>query len=149
MTDPSPRLAARTALTRIGTSLLSLISVSAWCQEQPTKPLMSVEEAIQGLNSPSAEVQYEAAFALSKSGAKAKPAVPAIVEILNRGGRECPSGTAVGVGRTWPGRSRGSSYVDQDRRESELSRSVHHGTCIGQYRARSSTRSPGVAENAA
>ena len=88
MTQPSPRLAARTALARIGTSLLSLLCVSAWCQEPPKKPLMSVEEAILALDSPNAQVQYEAAFALAKSGAKAKPAVPTIVEILNRGGED-------------------------------------------------------------
>jgi HEAT repeat protein len=64
--------------------LLWFCAPAAWCQEQPRQSSMTVEEAIQALNSPRAIEQEKAAIALVKAGAKAKPAVPVIIDILNR-----------------------------------------------------------------
>ncbi|MHB8974805.1 MAG: HEAT repeat domain-containing protein [Pirellulaceae bacterium] len=83
MMQTSPRFAITMALA--GASLLSLVAMSAWCQEQPKGPSLSVEEAIQALNSPNAVLQTQAAKVLVESGANAKPAIPIIIEILSRG----------------------------------------------------------------
>ena len=65
-------------------ALLWACAPAARCQEQPKQPSMTVEEAIQALSSPQPKMQEDAAIALYKAGAKAKPAVPVIIDIFNR-----------------------------------------------------------------
>lgn len=57
---------------------------AAWCQAPPQQPEMAIEEAIQALQAPLAETRDAAAIVLSEAGPKASPAVPVIIDILNR-----------------------------------------------------------------
>lgn len=59
-------------------------TVDGVAQEPPKPPAMTVPEAIAALNAPQALTQQQAAITLVEAGAKAKDAVPVVIDILQR-----------------------------------------------------------------